>query len=186
MSDEFIPTPKYTLTELTEQYKQVIEKILSLNSGTKQLLAEAKSKDKSLNRNQRKKKYYTYYKKIVKNNKKLERLHIRRAELKKEMEQKMKEIQQPPFEDEIRTPYNECIGYCYGKCIYINDEGEIRYREADKEDAEQPGESCAATEELIPLNDLSDAEIKMIMDYLQRSPETPRWFVERTEKEKEE
>ena len=77
--------------------------------------------------------------------------------------------------------YYECIGYCYGKSIYVNDEGEILFIEADENGADAVGDPAFNVDALKPLDVLPEAEKTMILNYLDEAVETPLWFKHRND-----
>ena len=72
--------------------------------------------------------------------------------------------------------YCECIGYCYGKGIYVNNEGDILYADVEKNGADAVGEPAFTPTGLKLLEVLPEAEKNMILNYLDEAEETPLWF----------
>ncbi len=181
MNDDFEPRSQLSIEELTEKLKSVCGDIKNIEVEVKELLKSAKVKipgRRELNR----KRYYPIYKQITEKNKRRQKLYAIKSKLKKELEEKMNAASCQIFSDETVQSFNECLGFCYGKCIYIAPEGELLYREADAEDADGIGEPAADSDRLISLNTLSDDEITMIKNYLIQSDATPVWFKEIKEK----
>ena len=75
--------------------------------------------------------------------------------------------------------YCECIGYCYRKNIYVSNEGEILYLEADENGADKVGDPAFSVEALKPIDVLLEAEKAMILNYLDEAEDTPLWFKHR-------
>ena len=84
-------------------------------------------------------------------------------------------------EDFESAEYCECIGYCYGKSIYVNDEGEILFIEADENGADAVGDPAFNVDALKPLDVLPEAEKTMILNYLDEAEDTPLWFKHRND-----
>lgn len=77
--------------------------------------------------------------------------------------------------DEIASAaplYNECVGYCYGMGIYIDDNDDIRYQEMPEEYA-VIGDPELHIDLLPKLAELPVGEQKMILGYLLTSEDTP-------------
>lgn len=70
------------------------------------------------------------------------------------------------------TLYNECIGYCYGKGIYVDDNDDIRYQEMPEEYA-VIGDPELHIDLMPKLAELPAGEQKMIIGYLLTSEDTP-------------
>lgn len=94
----------------------------------------------------------------------------------------LKQNKEPPIADDEREQLaNECVGYAYGLAIYVDDNGDLLYRES-QEDVVELGET-AEIETLRPFGELPDGEQKMVLRYLLEQEETPDWFVDRIRKE---
>ena len=113
----------------------------------------------------------------------IKRISETKKKLRAELSQRMEVLSRKPFADDVVQPYNECVGYCYGKCIYVDMEGEFRYRLADVEDADKLGDTVDGTASLAYLNTLPEAEITMILTYLKEENKTPMWVIRLIEKE---
>lgn len=77
--------------------------------------------------------------------------------------------------------YCECVGFCYGKNVYVNSEGEILYLEADENGADKIGDPAFSPASLIPIDNLPEAEKNMILRYLDEADDTPSWFKHRND-----
>ena len=84
-------------------------------------------------------------------------------------------------EDFDSAEYCERIGCCYGKCIYVNGEGEILYLEAEEDGADAVGEPAFEPTALKTLDTLPEAEKAMILNWLDEADETPLWFKRRND-----
>ena len=74
------------------------------------------------------------------------------------------------------SEYCECIGYCYGKNIYVNNNGEILFIEAEENSADTIGDPAFCISQLKTIDILPEAEISMILNYLDELETTPIWF----------
>ena len=77
--------------------------------------------------------------------------------------------------------YCECIGFCYRKSIYVDNEGKILFAEADENGADAIGDPAFEPNALRPLDTLPEAEKNMILNYLDEAEDTPLWFKHRNE-----
>lgn len=106
-----------------------------------------------------------------------------RSKLVSELEHKLEYSDGRSADNAEDTPklFNECIGYAYGKCIYVDSNGAVRYREAEEHEAEQIGETAFADVPLQLISELPEGERKMIFRYLDEHPDTPEWFKKRND-----
>ena len=176
MKDDFKPVYKqsieyYTqrLTELCEKEQRLREKNLKVY----QSLQEAKTKKGRLKASERNARYGQ----LANLNLKISEICEIKEKVRKELEERMNEREREPFADDVPQIFNECVGYCYGKCIYVDNNGDFRYREADETDAESIGETAESTDLLEYLNTLPSSEITMILTYLKEHPDTPEWVI---------
>ena len=66
-----------------------------------------------------------------------------------------------------------CVGYCCGKCIYMDDDGELRYREVAQEMAESVGMVInKGVRKMNYIYNLPSQEFEQIMDYLKEQLRT--------------
>lgn len=77
--------------------------------------------------------------------------------------------------------YCECVGFCYGKNVYVSGEGEILYSEIDENGATAIGEPAQHSVSLKLLDSLAEAERTLILRYLDEAEETPLWFKHRND-----
>ena len=75
----------------------------------------------------------------------------------------------------------ECIGYCYGKNIYVSNEGELLFVDVDVNGADAIGDFAFCTKILKALDTLPEAEKTTILNYLDEAEETPLWFKHRND-----
>ena len=180
MKDDFKPVYKQPIEYYTEKLTALCaeeQRLREKNLKVYQSLQEAKTKKERLKASERNARYGH----LANLNLKISEIEQIKEKVRKEFEERMNEIERAPFTDDIPQIYNECVGYCYGKCIYVDNDGDLRYREATEEDAEQIGETTERTDLLEYLYTLPNAEFTMIITYLKESPDTPLWVKEYTE-----
>ena len=183
MNNGFVPAYMPPLEYYTQALEELCEKERRLNANMKEILCEKNSLEKygKLSRGEKRE----IWKRMGVTHAELTRISETKKKLRAELSQRMEALSRKPFADDAVQPYNECVGYCYGKCIYVDMEGEFRYRLADVEDADKLGDTVDGTEALTYLNTLPEAEITMILTYLKEARETPMWVIRLIEIEKE-
>ena len=171
-NDGFTPAFKYPSEILLEEFKGICRQIEAVEKERDRIASEY-NQGKSLKKPDRKQRN-NYYKSLAAIRSRLSNLYEQKQKLKEEL---IKRMENPPvtFADDTPVPINECVGYCYGKCIYVDDEGDLRYREIEREGAESIGEPTEDIQDLKYVYELPEAEMKMILDYLRESPNTPAW-----------
>lgn len=77
--------------------------------------------------------------------------------------------------------YCECVGTCYGKNIYVDNDGNILFAKSDENGVDEIGTSAFCTEQLETIETLPEAEKTMILNYLDEADQTPLWFKHRND-----
>ncbi len=165
--DDFVPLPYLTLDDQLEKLEKSEEKRQSLEQECYRLRQTGeKSKLKKLQAE-------------------LDTLAKRQEALIQTVERRTALLAQNrrvrPTRDEVPQTYNECVGYAYGVAIYVDDSGQLLYRES-QEDAVELGET-AGIDTLHSFNDLPPGERDMILRDITKQEECPDWFRERYGKE---
>lgn len=170
--DGFAPAYIYPVEVLLEEFKSICRRIEAIEAERDRLVSDY-LKEKA-ERKPKKSQRSAYYARLATFRMKLSELYEKKERIKKELAERM-EIPPVLFADDEPSPMNECVGYCYGKCIYVDDQGDLRYREIEREGAESIGEPTEDIQDLKYVYELPEAEMKMILDYLRESPDTPAW-----------
>lgn len=171
-NDGFTPAFIYPIEVILEEFKGVCRQIEAIEI-TRDKLAIEYNQSKGIKKPNRTERC-SHYKSLAAIRLRLSELYKKKERLKKELAERMRKTP-VTFADDVPTPINECVGYCYGKCIYVDDEGDLRYREIEREGAEAIGEKTADIQDLNYIYELPSAEMKMIIEYLKESPDTPLW-----------
>ena len=177
MRDDFKPRYRQPIEYYTRRLAELCEeeqKLRDKNLKVYQSLQDAKTTRGRLSAKERNARYGH----LAKLNIKISEICEIKEKVRKELEERMSEQEREPFADAIPQIFNECIGFCYDKCIYVDNNGDLRYREATEEDAEDIGDTAESTDTLEYLYMLPSAEITMIMSYLKESEKTPIWVKE--------
>ncbi len=181
MNNGFVPAYMPPLEYYTQTLEELCEREKALNGKLRELDRQRKRQvDKNgITRTENRK----ILSQIATIHIEIKRISDTKKKLRAELSQRMEALSRKPFADDVVQPYNECVGYCYGKCIYVDMEGEFRYRLADVEDADKLGDTVDGTASLAYLNTLPRAEITMILTYLKEDSKTPLWAIRLIEKE---
>lgn len=82
--------------------------------------------------------------------------------------------------DEAPQPYNECVGCCYGIAVFVDDSMNILYTE-DPTEIYSVGETIIDDGCLEPFDELPEARQKLLLEWLDASPDTPESFKHRND-----
>lgn len=175
MTNELHPIYQVPIKRYTERLQRLIDEEAKLEAEVTGLLRQQRNMDGSLTRKQKNYHKYLLDQKMAKRNARRRELKAEIDVLKSELETRLTEPSVEPFADEVPQPANECVGSCYGVCVYVDNTGELLYRETEPSEAEAVGESYAATAELRPFDELEPIRRTLVCDHLRSNPRTPFW-----------
>lgn len=179
MMNQFRPIYQMPIEFYTNRLKELMDEDARLEGEVRELHNEfLRNKKRSMRTKERNQSNYILDRRMAKRNLRRKAIKVEIEQLQTELKQRIDDPDVSPFHDDLPTPANECVGFCYDICVYVNDAGKLVYRNASPEDADEVGDYCTYPEALRPMDELDITRRTLIYESLLSNIRTPFWVRE--------